>query len=793
MKRICHIMVAVFLLGISETHAYELATHGHLTYQAFKQSILADPGFLIELGLENGKDPFGEIYYDINGNVIAERSAQLFEQQENRMPEGTAPLSIEGWLMRGAIREDDAKGERNPQDDPYNPDLRRPLHHFFDPINNRPLTRFGLWYLDNDVHKAPDWAIGGRDVFSFPNTPETGRRNHFTAFDAREAMYRALTGLDSSGNEVALAKKDRDKYWATTFRALGDIVHLAQDMAQPQHTRNDAHAGRLFAGHMSIYEAYIEARATGAKFFTIDGEKITPGPLNYSGYAAPAFTKYGDFWSTRTGITGGGLADYSNRGFFSAGTNLGSNDYPSPSNDPTKYTRESTLGSPLGGASKQMYFLRGDVFDFRVSGKSNIRMTTEDLFDAFLTKPRYSLNRLNYDDMANLLIPRAVGYSAGLINYFFRGKLDFVKSAADPAKYVIKNLGQEAMVGTFTLYYDDAQSTRHQVSGANWVLSIPQGAQSTALFFTPPTNPAPRTSGEYMLVFRGALGQETDAVVGHRVKGNVDQRVIVGYSDTPVGNRAFRWTADGGMVNLGLLPGGLSSAAHGVSANGAVVVGQADVPPYYYNRAFRWTEAGGVADLGVLSGNNWSMAWDVSSDGAVVVGNAADYANYYDRAFRWTEASGMVDLGGLPGGNNNKAFGVSADGAVVVGQSHVGGYSRAFRWTEAGGMQDLGTLPGRTGSIAWGVSADGNVVVGESYLDGARAFRWTAAGGMEDLGVLPDYTHSWAYGVSADGSTVVGSLVGTSGNRAFRWTAAGGMEDLGVLPGGLASEALAVN
>ena len=457
MKIIYRSIASTLLLVVFGTaSAYELGTHGRLTYQAYKDSVLSDPQLLSELGIENGTNPFGEVYYDVSGNTVLERTRQPFEQQAARMPEGVEPRSVEGWLMRGAIREDDLGqiaginvGD-DPHDDPYG-NIFRVFNHFYDPVLNRPLTTIAGVLGQN----APDWGTGSANAFAMPNTPDTNRRNHFTVFDARESMYRALTGRDSQGNELKPAgtltkpKDIRNAYWATTFRALGDIVHLVEDMAQPQHTRNDAHSGVPGFGHESVYEAYIEARATGASFFNIDGTYAPIQSLNYnSGYPATTFNTYSDFWSTRTGITGGGLADYSNRGFFSAGTNLGSNDYLSPSNDPNDYTKESTAGLLPKRLLEKINFLRGGV-----DGTTNIRMTTEGLFDFFLfsTKPSYSLNRFNYDDMAGLLIPRAVGYSAGLINYFFRGKLDFVPDTADPSKYVIKNLGKEEMSGTFTL------------------------------------------------------------------------------------------------------------------------------------------------------------------------------------------------------------------------------------------------------------------------------------------------------------------------------------------------------
>ena len=180
-------LVSIFLLVTGGTvNAYELATHGRLTYEAYKRSVLSDVQVLSDWGLKNGNNPFGKFYYDVSGSTVNERSRQLFEQQADRIPRGTEPLSLEGWLMRGAIREDDLPSPigKNPQDDPYG-NIWRVFNHFYDPI-----------------------------------------------FD------RALTGRDGQGNPIAPMAEDRNKYWATTFRALGDVVHLLQDMAQPQHTRN---------------------------------------------------------------------------------------------------------------------------------------------------------------------------------------------------------------------------------------------------------------------------------------------------------------------------------------------------------------------------------------------------------------------------------------------------------------------------------------------------------------------------------------------------------------------------
>ena len=58
----------------------------------------------------------------------------------------------------------------------------------------------------------------------------------------------------------------------------------------------------------------------------------TLAPLAIAAYPVPVFARYTDYWSTRPGQRqrhGKGLADYSNRGFFTAQNNLGSTVYSS--------------------------------------------------------------------------------------------------------------------------------------------------------------------------------------------------------------------------------------------------------------------------------------------------------------------------------------------------------------------------------------------------------------------------------------------------------------------------------
>ncbi len=263
----------------------------------------------------------------------------------------------------------------------------------------------------------------------------------------------------------------------------------------------------------------------------------------------------------------------------------------------------------------------------------------------------------------------------------------------------------------------------------------------------------------------GAFGNDISA----------DGSTVGGSSGASGGGRAFRWTAGGGLQNLGILGSGPYSSASGLSSNGSVVVG-ISAGTGNNNRAFRWTAASGMQSPGVLGTGAASAANAVSADGSIVVGFSYTSGFNGPTAFRWTAATGMRNLNAGVAAN---AFDISADGGTVAGYSgdqFENTNYRAFIWTAGGGMRSLGVREGGDFSVAWGINANGSVVVGSSTSpNGDRAFVWTPALGMVNLSSylqsrglnLNGWTLTSARGISADGSAITGEGLFNGQSRAF--------------------------
>ncbi|MFO0833778.1 MAG: immunoglobulin domain-containing protein [Phycisphaerales bacterium] len=236
------------------------------------------------------------------------------------------------------------------------------------------------------------------------------------------------------------------------------------------------------------------------------------------------------------------------------------------------------------------------------------------------------------------------------------------------------------------------------------------------------------------------------------------------------------------LVDLGKLPGGAWNYASTLSDDGSVVCGSADVSGGKA-RAYRWTAAGGLVNLGIVSGADHSYGYGMSGNGLVVIG---DSGLGFDQACRWTQATGMVSIGGFASNSPSFAFGANYDGTVIVGDGYLGGLQRAFRWTQATGLQAFGQiLPGCDQSLALGITPSGSYLFGYCYHNAPQlvmptACRWDSAGNIISLGVLAGSAESVPGDCSTDGSVIVGYCADMQGQntRSFRWSTAGGMQEL---------------
>lgn len=188
--------------------------------------------------------------------------------------------------------------------------------------------------------------------------------------------------------------------------------------------------------------------------------------------------------------------------------------------------------------------------------------------------------------------------------------------------------------------------------------------------------------------------------------------VIVGLGISLGQQRAFKWSAATGTVDLGLLPGTTSAAANAVSADGSTIFGGASGPGGN-NLAFKWNESTGIQALGLSSAN----IADASSDGQYLAATIAPVA------VRWSASGGVEMLGDLPGGDVfSRPTGMSANGATVVGYSSGSGAfaAEAFIWQAVYGMRPLQDVlidygvdtTGWNLAEADGISPDGRNIVG---------------------------------------------------------------------------------
>ena len=280
-----------------------------------------------------------------------------------------------------------------------------------------------------------------------PNGPISGQNRSLR--DAKEYFYQALTFNEGSPQA---SDAERGQNWGLLFLSLGGAVHHMQDMAQPQHVRNDQHCDAwicylLYIDNESLYESYTAKRATAVNALAASASPMYPGPAE--------FTQLRHFWFNHS-ETHSGIAEFTNRHFVSQGTNftldgdrVNTGTYPEPRPGPATDYPVAQLFADAGelpdpaivalceesepaiGCTMTMYSTTLSqktstlsIFDQDLAPRGlTVTYASGAMGPGYTTERLFALNRFNFDDAHITLIPQAIAYSAGLINFFFRGSL----------------------------------------------------------------------------------------------------------------------------------------------------------------------------------------------------------------------------------------------------------------------------------------------------------------------------------------------------------------------------------
>jgi len=384
---------------------------------------------------------------------------------------------------------------------------RRAFSHFFNPQNNTKLDLSWLFTVEN--YTSPDWALEG---VSTSSSQKNIAMQNFSYSDAQFYFYQAFSGTFENQRSLGFGKM-----FQTLGNVMHHVEDMAQPEHTRLDMHCDAtfcdFTINAIEDDKSVYEELTDSMVSCSAFTTniIENGKSVPceglrsweGPWNTTkiylgGYPIPANFANGlasiprDFWTTSDLK---GMADFSSRNFIStdtaykfksytAGAKLldvllpARADLPFPSGSKTETYENTVLLSTLlpniastslaNFKDYKMTFIGIHAKDNQLpSPQMNVdisRMATYSVFSERLahtfTKAgvsnSFTVNNFNLEERAKILVPRAVGYSTGLLNYFFRYRLKVTEAPVNGqrSRWSVQNLSNYDFSGCLEFYYD---------------------------------------------------------------------------------------------------------------------------------------------------------------------------------------------------------------------------------------------------------------------------------------------------------------------------------------------------
>lgn len=262
----------------------------------------------------------------------------------------------------------------------------------------------------------------------------------------------------------------------------------------------------------------------------------------------------------------------------------------------------------------------------------------------------------------------------------------------------------------------------------------------------------------FFLNFNIAEAQLTVMGLGNYNVGSVSDSGIVSMHTSAGG--IYKWTAAGGLEQIGMISNGYPAAGRTVVSNDGkkiassvtnTATGFNEISTYDIATS-TWVNRGGLVPTGW--DGSVSSTWGMSPDGNTIVGlGFLTAANAH--AVKWNETGGMVDLGSIVPGRSSRANAISANGMVIVGwQDEPTGTRSGAKWVD-GAETFITDGNGNNVGEAGGISADGNTIIGAGN---PNPYVWNATNGLTYI-THPNasfFFKGGATGISADGTKVIG-------------------------------------
>jgi len=315
------------------------------------------------------------------------------------------------------------------------------------------------------------------------------------------------------------------------FRAVGQVMHLLEDTTQPQHVRNEQHLeGTIWQSTIEIYgNDHVRQLNYG------DGSMLD--------WRGAGFIKLEDFWDRHlyNGTSSQplidnedptkptstlGLAEWCNGNFlgerhtyaeFFDKTSIKYYPFPSLTNTTQPQLKPGNLAGTVIDSITLRNHMTGDRVYISKTG-AGVPVTHHSALNYLAVQNTPRLGGLQmqvgltiHDDNVlsnyhDIFIPKAVKYSAGLLDYFFRGTIDvgligYDTNTMQYTNLIVNTSGQDFYGGAFYLLLE-TNGVRILIQSNSLSGTIASGASTNMIF----PGPLPTNQSKLFLVYQGTIG-----------------------------------------------------------------------------------------------------------------------------------------------------------------------------------------------------------------------------------------------------------------------------------------------